>query len=106
MLFCQWGLVCEMEQLSFLIRLNAFDADACPKLEQFMQAAQESCDPFVVDGRLDAAKALAAGITEEDLRYVLEQYLKRADALAAAAAKVPELVSGRPGYREEVAEVK
>ena len=71
-----------------------------------MQAAQESCDPFVVDGLLDAAKELVAGIAEEDLRYVLEQYLKRADTLAVAAAKVPELVSGRPGYREEVAEVK
>lgn len=105
-LFCQWGLVCEMEQLSFLIRLHAFGADTCPKLEQFMQAAQESCDPFVVDGPLDAAKELVAGIAEEDLRYVLEQYLKRADTLAVAAAKVPELVSGRPGYREEVAEVK
>ena len=104
-LFCLWELVCELEQLGFLIRVDAVDASEYPRLERFMLLAEMCSSPFVVDARLGEAEQLIEGFKEEDLRYLLRQYLKRAGVLAAALTAARGTVMGRPSYREEVAEI-
>lgn len=104
-LFCLWELVCELEQLGFLIRVDAVDASEYPRLERFMLLAEVCSNPFVVDARLEEAEQLIEGFKEEDLKYLLRQYLKRAEVLAAALTAARGTVMGRPSYREEVAEI-
>ena len=104
-LFCLWELVCELEQLGFLIRVDAVDASEYPRLERFMLLAEVCSNPFVVDARLGEAEQLIEGFKEEDLKYLLRQYLKRAGVLAAALTAARGTVMGRPSYREEVAEI-
>lgn len=104
-LFCLWELVCELEQLGFLIRVDAVDASEYPRLGRFMLLAEVCSNPFVVDARLGEAEQLIEGFKEEDLKYLLRQYLKRAGVLAAALTAARGTVMGRPSYREEVAEI-
>lgn len=104
-LFCLWELVCELEQLGFLIRVDAVDASEYPRLGRFMLLAEVCSNPFVVDARLGEAEQLIEGFKEDDLKYLLRQYLKRAGVLAAALTAARGTVMGRPSYREEVAEI-
>lgn len=104
-LFCQWELVCELEQLGFLIRLDAVGEGARPALEQFLAAAAASADPFVVDERIERAEQEVDACGDEDLIYVVDQYVSRARVLAAAMRRADEQVQGRPSYRDEVADI-
>lgn len=104
-LFCLWELVCELEQLGFLIRLDAIDEGELAALDRFMEAAEASSNPFVVDERLEYAGVIIAGFQEDDVRYLLGQYLKRARVLAAALDRARETTAGRPDYRTEVSEI-
>lgn len=70
-----------------------------------MLLAEVCSNPFVVDARLGEAEQLIEGFKEEDLKYLLRQYLKRAEVLAAALTAARGTVMGRPSYREEVAEI-
>lgn len=105
-LFCLWELVCELEQLGFLIRLDAIDRGELTNLDRFMETAEVCSNPFVVDARLEAAARGIDRFAEEDLRYLLNQYLKRARTLAGALERARETTAGRPTYAEEVAEIR
>ena len=104
-LFCLWELVCELEQLGFLIRVQAIDEREYRQLDRFMEVAEACSNPFVVDARLDAAASLIDRFAEDDVRYLLYQYMRRARVLAAALEQARETTAGRPTYREEVAEI-
>ncbi|WP_204573786.1 FUSC family protein [Collinsella intestinalis] len=104
-LFCLWELVCELEQLGFLLRVGAVDTGEYPELDRFMAAAEACSNPFAVDARLAAAASRIGIFAEDDVRYLLTQYLRRARTLADALTRARETTSGRPTYREEVAEV-
>ena len=104
-LFCLWELVCELEQLGFLLRVGAVDTGEYPELDRFMAAAEACSNPFEVDARLAAAASRIGIFAEDDVRYLLTQYLRRARTLADALTRARETTSGRPTYREEVAEV-
>lgn len=105
-LFCVWELVCELEQLGFLIRLDAIDEGEFTKLDRFMETAEVCSNPFVVDARLEAAARGIARFEEDDLRYLLAQYVKRARTLADALERAKETTEGRPTYAQEVAEIR
>lgn len=104
-LFCLWELVCELEQLGFLIRVDAVGAGELAALDRFMETAEVCSNPFVVDARLEAAARAIDRFEEEDLRYLLAQYMKRARTLAAALDRAKVTTQGRPTYAEEVAEI-
>lgn len=104
-LFCLWELVCELEQLGFLLRVGAVDTGEYPELDRFMAVAEACSNPFAVDERLAAAASRIGVFAEDDVRYLLTQYLRRARTLADALTRARETTSGRPTYREEIAEV-
>lgn len=104
-LFCLWELVCELEQLGFLLRVGAVDTREYPELDRFMAVAEACSNPFAVDARLAAAASRIGVFAEDDVRYLLTQYLRRARTLADALTRARETTSGRPTYREEIAEV-
>ena len=104
-LFCLWELVCELEQLGFLIGFGAIDKAEYPELDRFMERAEECSNSFTVDGRLEAAASYISRFKEDDVRYILQQYVRRARVLAGALAQARQITSGRPTYRQEVAEV-
>lgn len=101
-LFCLWELACELEQLGLLIRTGEVEAAAFENLELFMVVAENHCVPFAYDERMKPAEQLASRFADEDLRYVLEQYLRRARSLAEALDEARDLIGERPSYMEEV----
>ena len=101
-LFCLWELMSELEQLGMLIRSGEVSEAEYENLGLFMVVAENHCVPFTYDERMRPAELLADAFAEEDLRYVLGQYLERARALAAALKDARELIGERPRYVEEI----
>ena len=101
-IFCLWELMCELEQLGLLIRTGEINPDEYENLELFMVVAENHCVPFAYDESMRPAEQLAEKFSEEDLRYVLGEYLRRAKTLASALDEARSLIGEKPRYVEEV----
>ena len=104
-LFCLWELICELEQLELLVRMGDIDEAEYANLELFERIASDCCQPFAYDKRMGPAEDLLDRFQEEDVRYVLQQYLLRAKWLADALEKARGLIGEKPSYVEEVRDV-
>ena len=102
MLFCLWEIGCELEQLELLVRLGAVRDDERALFGRVVALAESRCDPERFGTGVDEAEALVMGIADEDVRYVLQQYVDRAGELRLAVDDARGALVERPRYLDEV----
>lgn len=102
MLFCLWEIGCELEQLELLVRLGAVRPEERSTFEQVIDLAESHCDPERFGTGVDKAEELVFGLSDEDLRYVLQQYVDRAGELRLAVDEARGALVERPSYLDEL----
>ena len=102
MLFCLWEIGCELEQLELLVRLGAVRDDERALFGRVVDLAESRCDPERFGTGVDEAEALVMGLADEDVRYVLQQYVDRAGELRLAVDEARGALVERPRYLDEV----
>ena len=102
MLFCLWEIGCELEQLELLVRLGAVRPSERRTLERVIDLAESHCDPARFGTGIDRAEELVFGLSDPDLRYVLQQYVDRAGELRLAVDDAQGALVERPRYLDEV----
>lgn len=101
-LFCVWEIMVELEQIELLVRLGRVGEDERGTFERLVDLAESHCDPRRFGTGVEAAEELAAGLTSEDLRYVVGQYVRRAQELRAALDDARGALVEKPSYVDEV----
>ena len=102
MLFCLWEIGCELEQLELLVRLGAVRDDERALFGRVVDLAESRCDPERFGTGVDEAEALVMRLADEDVRYVLQQYVDRAGELRLAVDEARGALVERPRYLDEV----
>ena len=102
MLFCLWEISCELEQLELMVRMGAVLPEERATFEKVVDLAEAHCDPERFGTGVDKAEELVFGLSDEDLRYVLQQYIDRAGELRLAVDEARGALVKRPRYLDEV----
>ena len=102
MLFCLWEISCELEQLELMVRMGAVLPEERATFEKIIDLAEAHCDPERFGTGVDKAEELVFGLSDEDLRYVLQQYIDRAGELRLAVDEARGALVKRPRYLDEV----
>ncbi len=102
MLFCLWEIGSELEQLELLVRLGAVGEDDRATFERVASLAEARCDPGRFGTGVDEAEGLIARLSDEDVRYVLRQYVSCAGELRRAVDDARRALVARPRYLDEV----
>ena len=102
MLFCLWEISCELEQLELMVRMGAVLPEERATFEKIVDLAEAHCDPERFGTGVDKAEELVFGLSDEDLRYVLQQYIDRAGELRLAVDEARGALVKRPRYLDEV----
>ena len=102
MLFCLWEISCELEQLELMVRMGAVLSEERATFEKVVDLAEAHCDPERFGTGVDKAEELVFGLSDEDLRYVLQQYIDRAGELRLAVDEARGALVKRPRYLDEV----
>lgn len=102
MLFCLWEISCELEQLELMVRMGAVLPEEQATFEKVVDLAEAHCDPERFGTGVDKAEELVFGLSDEDLRYVLQQYIDRAGELRLAVDEARGALVKRPRYLDEV----
>ncbi|HIZ45568.1 MAG TPA: FUSC family protein [Candidatus Olsenella pullistercoris] len=102
MLFCLWEISCELEQLELMVRMGAVLPEERATFEKIIDLAEAHCDPERFGTGVDRAEELVFGLSDEDLRYVLQQYIDRAGELRLAVDEARGALVKRPRYLDEV----
>ncbi len=102
MLFCLWEIGCELEQLELLVRLGAVRPEERALFGRVIDLAESRCDPERFGTGVDEAEPLVMGLADEDVRYVLQQYVDRAGELRLAVDEARGALVERPSYLDEV----
>ena len=102
MLFCLWKISCELEQLELMVRMGAVLPEEQATFEKVVDLAEAHCDPERFGTGVDKAEELVFGLSDEDLRYVLQQYIDRAGELRLAVDEARGALVKRPRYLDEV----
>ena len=102
MLFCLWEIGCELEQLELLVRLGAVRPEERALFGRVIDLAESRCDPERFGTGVDEAEPLVMGLADEDVRYVLQQYVDRAGELHLAVDEARGALVERPSYLDEV----
>lgn len=102
MLFCLWELECELEQLELLVRLGAVRPEDRDAFRAVVDLAEARCDPERFGTGVDEAGALIGRLGDEDVRYVLRQYVERAGELRRAVDEARGTLVRRPTYLDEL----
>ena len=102
MLFCLWEISCELEQLELMVRMGAVLSEERTTFEKIVDLAEAHCDPERFGTGVDKAEELVFGLSDEDLRYVLQQYIDRAGELRLAVDEARGALVKRPRYLDEV----
>lgn len=101
-LFCLWEISCELEQLELMVRMGAVLPEEQATFEKVIDLAEAHCDPERFGTGVDKAEELVFGLSDEDLRYVLQQYIDRAGELRLAVDEARGALVKRPRYLDEV----
>lgn len=102
MLFCLWEIMCELEQLEFLVRLREVRPEERGVFERIVDLAEAHCEPERFGTGVEAARELLEDLAEPDLRYVIGQYVERAGELRAAIDDAQGALVEKPSYVDEV----
>lgn len=102
MLFCLWEIACELEQLELLVRLGSVRPEERALFCRVVDLAESRCDPERFGSGVDEAEGLVMGLADEDVRYVLQQYVDRAGELRLAVDDARGALVERPSYLDEV----
>ncbi|MBM6676115.1 FUSC family protein [Olsenella uli] len=102
MLFCLWELECELEQLELLVRLGAVGPTERDAFRAVVDLAEARCDPERFGTGVGEAGALIGRLGDEDVRYVLRQYVERAGELRRAVDDARGTLVRRPTYLDEL----
>lgn len=102
MLFCLWELECELEQLELLVRLGAVGPGEREAFRAVVDLAEARCDPERFGTGVGEAGALIGRLGDEDVRYVLRQYVERAGELRRAVDEARGTLVRRPTYLDEL----
>lgn len=102
MLFCLWEISCELEQLELMVRMGAVLPEERATFEKIVDLAEAHCDPERFGTGVDKVEELVFGLSDEDLRYVLQQYIDRAGELRLAVDEARGALVKRPRYLDEV----
>lgn len=102
MLFCLWEIGCELEQLELLVRLGAVRPEERALFGRVIGLAESRCDPERFGTDIDEAEPLVMGLADEDVRYVLQQYVDRTGELRLAVDEARGALVERPSYLDEV----
>ena len=102
MLFCLWEIGCELEQLELLVRLGSVRPEERTLFGRVVDLAESRCDPERFGAGVDEAEGMIMGLADEDVRYVLQQYVDRAGELRLAVDDARGALVERPSYLDEV----
>ena len=102
MLFCLWEISCELEQLELMVRMGTVLPEERATFEKVVDLAGAHCDPERFGTGVDKAEELVFDLSDEDLRYVLQQYIDRAGELRLAVDEARGALVKRPRYLDEV----
>ena len=102
MLFCLWEIGCELEQLELLVRLGSVRPEERALFGRVVDLAESRCDPERFGAGVDEAEGMIMGLADEDVRYVLQQYVDRAGELRLAVDDARGALVERPSYLDEV----
>ena len=102
MLFCLWEIMCELEQLELMVRLRRVRPAERRTFERIVDLAESHCEPERFGRGVEEAQGLISQLGDEDLRYVLEQYVERAGQLRRAIDDAQGALVERPSYVDEV----
>lgn len=101
-LFCLWEIMCELEQLELMVRLHEVGPEERRTFEKIVTLAEDGCAPDRFGPVAADARELVGRLAEPDLRYVLEQYLERAEELRRAIDDARGALVEKPAYLDEV----
>ena len=101
-LFCLWEIMCELEQLELMVRLHEVGPEERRTFEKIVTLAEDGCAPDRFGPVVADARELVGRLAEPDLRYVLEQYLERAEELRRAIDDARGALVEKPAYLDEV----
>ena len=103
-LFCAWELVCELEQLELLVLSEDVSENEKADLDRFAVIAARYSTPFAYSHHMGPAERIVEKFSNEDVRFVLRQYLRRSRALTEARIAGRKLIGEKVTYADEITE--